>query len=123
MKYDSRYLKGIEEFNRHNYFQAHEIWEDLWVGERGPEREFYQGLIQAAVALHHLSRGNLRGARTLWERSRAYLTPYGPRYLGVGLEALLIAMSSLFERLTDADADRFVIDSTIVPQIRLDPRP
>ena len=80
--YDPRYLKGIEEFNRRNYFESHEIWEDLWIDHCGPDREFFKGLIQAAVALHHWTRGNLGGALTLWRRSRGYLQPYGTAIWG-----------------------------------------
>ena len=28
---DTRYESGIELFNRGEYFDAHEVWEDLWM--------------------------------------------------------------------------------------------
>ena len=72
-EYDPRFLAGISFFNRRQYFEAHEVWEDLW-HECSPEcRRFYQGLIQAAVALHHWRNGNWRGRkwRSAWRtRSR-----------------------------------------------------
>ena len=49
-RYHPLYLRGIDEFNRAHYFQSHEVWEDLWKGESGSARQFYKGLIQAAVA-------------------------------------------------------------------------
>jgi predicted metal-dependent hydrolase len=55
--------KGIKFFNSGHYFEAHEVWEDLWRETSGDLRLFYQGLIQTAVGLYHLSRGNLVGAR------------------------------------------------------------
>ena len=57
--------QGIIFFNSGRYFEAHEVWEDLWRAEkRVPSRDCYQGLIQAAVGMHHLSRGNNKdGAR------------------------------------------------------------
>ncbi len=54
---------GIIFFNAGRYFEAHEAWEDLWRATRGPLRLFYQGLVQAAVGMHHLGRGNLNGAQ------------------------------------------------------------
>src|SRR3989304_1334200 len=54
--------EGIRSFNAGHYFEAHERWEDLWRQTHGPLRLFYQGLIQAAVGLHHLNRGNRHGA-------------------------------------------------------------
>jgi len=55
--------EGINFFNSGHYFEAHEVWEDLWRETTGNLRLFYQGLIQTAVGLHHLSRGNMVGAR------------------------------------------------------------
>ena len=71
--------QGIYFFNAGRYFQAHESWEDLWRVTRGPLRLFYQGLIQAAVGLHHLQHGNLNGARAQLTKSVAKLAGYPPR--------------------------------------------
>lgn len=57
------YLQGIEDFNEGRYFDAHEIWEEIWLRSSGDTKVFYQMLIQAAVGLHHYERGNARGAR------------------------------------------------------------
>src|SRR5262245_57419384 len=56
--YDPRYLAGVLFFNRRDFFEAHEVWEDLWQECTGPERKFVQALIQAAVALYHFGNGN-----------------------------------------------------------------
>ncbi|MGO8748639.1 MAG: DUF309 domain-containing protein [Thermoguttaceae bacterium] len=119
--YDPRYLRGIEEFNRRNYFESHEIWEDLWIDERGPDREFYKGLIQAAVALHHWTRGNLGGALTLWHRSRGYLQPYGARHLGLDLQGLLGTLARLFERTDEASLLTEAERDAMLPQLHVDP--
>jgi hypothetical protein len=61
--YPREYLQGIENFNAGRYFDAHEIWEEVWLRSSGDTKLFYQMLIQAAVGLHHYERGNARGAR------------------------------------------------------------
>src|SRR5204862_3147329 len=61
--YPREYLQGIEDFNAGRYFDAHEIWEEIWLRSSGDTKLFYQMLIQAAVGLHHYERGNARGAR------------------------------------------------------------
>jgi hypothetical protein len=61
--YPREYLEGIRHFNEGGYFDAHEIWEDVWLRSSGETKLFYQTLIQAAVGLHHYRRGNMRGAR------------------------------------------------------------
>lgn len=66
--YPTQYLEGIEHFNAGRYFEAHEIWEEIWLRSSGDTKLFYQMLIQAAVSLHHYTRGNGRGARGMYER-------------------------------------------------------
>src|SRR5436309_15627145 len=72
--------EGINFFNNGRYFEAHETWEDLWRRTRGPLRLFYQGLVQAAVGLHHLGRGNLNGARAQLKKSISKLEQYPERF-------------------------------------------
>jgi predicted metal-dependent hydrolase len=62
------HLRAVDYFNRGEFFEAHETWEDIWRLAAGPEKRFLQGLIQIAVALHHHSTGNLRGAQSLLKR-------------------------------------------------------
>ena len=81
--YDPRYLAGILFFNAHDFFEAHEVWEDVWTESSGPQRRFYQGLIQAAVALHHFRNGNVRGAVKLYRTGRAYMEPLDQPYFGL----------------------------------------
>src|ERR1700741_1889521 len=80
--YDPRYLAGVLLFNAGDYFEAHEVWEDLWSESHGDERRFYQGLIQAAVGLCHFGNGNLGGAGKLYRSSRDSMAPCGPPFLG-----------------------------------------
>src|SRR5262245_58394393 len=58
VQYPPRYLAGIVLFNEQAFFEAHEVWEDVWIEKSGLERKFYQGLIQAAVSLCHFGNGN-----------------------------------------------------------------
>jgi hypothetical protein len=61
------------------FFEVHEVLEAVWVRATGDTRQALQGLIQIAVAYHHLAHGNPRGARTLLRDGRARLdaTPAG----------------------------------------------
>jgi uncharacterized protein len=72
--------QGIIFFNDGRYFDAHEAWEDLWRPAGGPLRLFYQGLVQAAVGLHHLSQGNINGARAQLTKSLDKLEQYPDRF-------------------------------------------
>jgi uncharacterized protein len=73
---DPRFLLGVELFNRREFFQCHEVLEDLWKEEKEPERQLTQGIIQIAVGYYHSLKGNLPGARKLLERGLARLKPF-----------------------------------------------
>jgi predicted metal-dependent hydrolase len=83
---DPRYLAGIDLFNRGEYFDAHEVWEDLWGDCTAADRRFYQALIQAAVSLYHWERRNRAGADRLFRSGRAYMAPYGPTRHGLAVD-------------------------------------
>ncbi len=56
---------GRKHFDSAEFFEAHEVWEDLWNETVGPRHHFIQCLIQVAVALHHARNENWVGARKL----------------------------------------------------------
>ena len=82
----SQFRRGIELFNRGEFFDAHEVLEDVWRVAPDEEKKFLQGLIQVAVGLHHYSTGNKVGARSLLARADRNLSSYRQ-----GLEGLKLA--------------------------------
>jgi len=77
------YQRGIRLFNEREFYDAHEVWEDVWRESSGLEKKFLQGLIQAAVALHHHSTGNVVGACSLMERARRNLAACPGEFGGI----------------------------------------
>jgi len=98
------YRRGIRLFNEHNFFDAHEIWEDVWRETSGPEKKFLQGLIQVAVAFHHHSTGNVVGARSLMERAVRNLVNYPGAFGGIDLTSLLASLGEWQEALSKGAA-------------------
>jgi len=123
--YDPRYLAGIVLFNEQDFFEAHEVWEDLWADSHGNERRFYQGLIQAAVGLCHYGNGNLGGAVKLYRSSRDYMTPCGSPFLGLDTAAFWLQMEQCYRPLLDSPTPEGSIrpDEELIPVISLDPPP
>ncbi len=70
---DARFHKGCEHFDAAEYFEAHEVWEEVWNEAHGSWNALLQGLIQVAVALHHAGNGNRKGAHKLFARCLDYL--------------------------------------------------
>ena len=120
---DSLYDQGIRYFNDCEFFEAHEVWEELWTEYRGPLRKFYQGLIQAAVALHHFGNGNIRGAKKVYLSSRGYLETFQPACRGIDLEAFLGQMDQCFAAVMAATEEfpKLEIEPDLIPEIHLDP--
>jgi predicted metal-dependent hydrolase len=114
---DPRFLAGVELFNRGEFFEAHEVWEDLWHECASAERRFYQALIQAAVAAYHWSRGNSTGAQRLYHSGRKYMEPFRPAHRGLAVDEFWNAMAA---HLAGALGDRSA-PAAPAPTIRLEP--
>ncbi len=83
-----KFQEGIAHFNRGEYFEAHESWEEVWLKAAEPEKTFLQGIIQIAAAFHHYNRKNLRGAKSLLRAGLAKLERFPARRRGIALESL-----------------------------------
>ena len=70
---EADFQHGIDLLNARSYYEAHEALEDAWRAAPAESRRFYQGIVQIAVALHHFSHGNLRGARSVMRRAAGNL--------------------------------------------------
>lgn len=122
MTYHPRYLAGVLLFNRQDFFEAHEAWEDLWAESAGEERRFYQGLIQAAVGLCHFGNGNLRGAVKLYNTSKAYMEGLTSPFLGLDLEAFWGQMAACYADLLEGKPG-VELDVDRLPVMALAPEP
>jgi hypothetical protein len=70
---------AIALFNRRAFFECHEVLEDLWRPlPPGPEKQGLQGILQIAVGLLHVQRGNFTGARNLLQSGLEKLAPLLP---------------------------------------------
>ena len=94
------FAQGVDQFNSGYYFECHDTLEDMWSGVRGPSRDFFQGLIQVAVAFYHLSGGNLAGAHSMLSRALKRFERYPPRYFGFDLEAHRQELQRWSERIS-----------------------
>jgi len=108
-------MKGIEEFNRGEFFEQHESLEAAWRAEPRPVRELYQGILQVGVACYQIKRGNLRGALKMFERGLRRLRQFTPECLGIDVSRLVIEAEHVrneaqrlgSERLGELDRSRF----------------
>ena len=91
------YEQGIDLFNEGRFFECHEAWEEIWKRSDGEAKLFYQGLIQAAVAILHAQRGNLEGARSLHQKAREKLDPLADEHMGIALGEMRVALTEFID--------------------------
>ena len=96
---DKLFYKGIECFNKQNFYDAHEYWEDLWSDYRLPDAKFIQGLIQLSVGYFHISNSNKNGARGLLNKCIPKLIEYRPEYRNIDIENILIGIDKTLDYL------------------------
>jgi predicted metal-dependent hydrolase len=70
--------RGIELFNAREFYECHEVLEDLWRPTQGVERFFLQAVIHFAVGFYHHQRGNQRGAELQLRKGLKKLAGYLP---------------------------------------------
>jgi predicted metal-dependent hydrolase len=85
--YPPEYLEGVVHFNAGRYFEAHEIWEEIWLRSSGQDKIFYQMLIQSAVGMHHFERNNWAGARGMHRKVVEKLAVLPLDYMSLDLVA------------------------------------
>ena len=82
------YKAGLEHIRAGRFFEAHEELEIVWRAAAAEERDFYQGLVHAAVAWYQAGRGNTVGARRQLEKGLRRLERYEPEHEGIDVAGL-----------------------------------
>jgi predicted metal-dependent hydrolase len=85
----SEFWQGVEQFNHQAFYDCHDTLEALWMDAMQPDKTFYQGVLQIAVALYHLGNYNQRGALTLLGEGIRRLSGYQPEYGEIRVEPLV----------------------------------
>lgn len=96
------FWQGVEQFNRQEFYACHDTLEALWMEASEPERTFYQGVLQIAVALYHLGNHNWRGAVILLGEGISRLRKYHYSYFDVDVNSLLKQSADLLSELQQA---------------------
>lgn len=96
--------RGIDLFNRGEFFEAHEVLEDVWRVAADDEKKFLQGVVQLAVAFHHYSTGNRRGMRSVLERGMNNLKVKADVSSTIRLIPLMKSLQTWREALDDGSS-------------------
>ena len=116
--YDAHYLGFFDCFNRQLFYEAHDVLEDLWLADKkGPNGDFYKGLIQLAGAFVHLQKNRLRPAAALFKLTRANLAKYPAEHEGLALRDMAQMIEDWLAALEAGGFALNPLNTTAAPQL------
>lgn len=110
------FYKGLNLFNRHFYYECHDLWEEIWAEAKGKEKLFYQALIMSAVSLYHYGNENLEGALSCHHKARERFSQLPNRFLCLDISQFVAEMEAFYRNLS-------VDDIHWTQELRNKPRP
>ena len=121
-------------FNEQRYYEAHDVLEHLWLGERGSANKFFKGLIQLAGAYVHLQKQylhpehsthgrRLRPAWRLFKLARTNLEPFVPTFLDLDVQSVLDLCSRNMDAIEGAEFTRNPWSPDSAPKLLLESAP
>jgi uncharacterized protein len=111
-------LRGIEEFNRGEFYECHEYLEEAWMQEPRNVRFLYQGILQVGVGFYHQKNGNWRGATGLLRNGTARLKEFEPVTLGIDVARLVRECERCLRELEELGRERVgEFDRSGVPKV------
>jgi predicted metal-dependent hydrolase len=99
-------VKGLEKFNRKEYFEAHDLLERAWMEDDTPGRDLYRAILQVSVAYYQILRGNYNGAVKMFLRVRKWLDPLPESCRGININKLRGEVNSINETLINLGPER-----------------
>lgn len=116
------FVKGIELFNRRQFWEAHEAWEAVWREREEESRIFFQGIIQAAAGYHLLHKRRFIGACNNFDKAFRKLELFSGSFLGINVDRLrkMIEKTKMeMSRLCEQRLDEF--PSRLIPTLEIRP--
>ena len=102
----SEFWQAVQQFNNRDFYTCHDTLEALWMESSEPQKRFYQGILQIAVGLYHLSNQNWRGAVILLGEGISRLSYYQPDYAGIEVTTLIEQSSQLLSALQQSGPEK-----------------
>ena len=93
--------RGLQEFNRGEYFKAHDSLELAWVEDQSAGRDLYRAILQVAVAYYQIERGNYNGAAKMFLRMRKWFTPLLDTCRGINIQQLRMDVEAAHSALIE----------------------
>ena len=123
-RFDPHYVGFFECFNRQQFFEAHEVLEELWLAQRGTTNGlFYKALIQLAGAFVHIQKERRHPAVALFRLASQNLQKYPALHESLDVAGLLVRISGWVESLDTGAPGLGSFGDGAWPRLALESRP
>ncbi len=100
------FWQAVAQFNEREFYACHDTLEALWLEAPAIDKNFYQGILQIAVACYHLGNYNWRGAVILFGEGIKRLSDYQPVYEDIDVTNLLEDSNRLLKALQQIEPEQ-----------------
>ena len=107
------FQKGIQAFNKKNFYDAHELWEELWLDYKIEDAKCIQGLIQLAVSYFHLFNDNLKGARSMIRKCLTKFKDFNS-CRGIDIVKLIEEVEKVQSHFNDISSSSYIEDRYVI---------
>lgn len=116
------FYHGVALFNAGEYFETHEVWEEIWRPlPAGEKKLFYYAMIQADVALEHFRRGNVVGVARLRRRYLPRFAALPAVCMGVDVRGFVAGLEGVLGPLLEAEPmparGSFTLNPALAPRL------
>ena len=101
--FEDSLLIALNLFNNHQWYEAHDAFEEIWNSVDGDERQVIQGILQVSVSQFHLSNGNFNGATILLGEGLGRIKTRTEINIGIDLESLCLCLEDLLNKLQNKE--------------------
>ena len=113
------FTQGLDAFNKHHFYDAHEYWEDLWSDYRLQDAKFIQALIQLSVGYFHISNLNINGANGLFKKCLPKFILFQPAQRGLNVNKIIDSINQSVENLNSIK-NITEFNWSLVPKLEID---
>ena len=129
--FDPRYVGYFTCFNRGEYYEAHDVLEDLWLQTTDADYAFYKGLIQIAGAFvhlrkqferphHHKDGTRMKPATRLFDLGMANIASFAPLHHQLDVEAVIRFCAKTRDAIFSSEFQSNPWNPAFLPQLRLE---
>jgi predicted metal-dependent hydrolase len=124
------YLAFFRCWNKQQYYEAHDVLEQLWLNTKSPDADYFKGLIQAAGAFVHLQKQfeyplhakhsrRLPPATRLFQLASKNLGNFKPRHHGLNVSAFCQLLSRYADEIVTSDYKTNPWSPETAPKLKL----